>query len=358
MESTLIYPYCGEYIPMFHCCNHYAIDHVVSLRGTGYENKDAGEANLLSSQSIFVETDFEKCLASSDTLLITEEEKSEKVLAKAIEAMEFAGRQKKKVICAMELNDEVLAHVRSVCSDFLYLPEQACEYLDIESQGLKKINTPVVFVGGLFGDTEEFAVLCRLTEYFRKKNFRVSGIGCSTYCELLDLHTMPRFMQAGRSKTDNDRVIMFNHFLAQIEREEKPDIIFVQLPYGMMKFDDYTPNTFGIMAYIIAQSVCPDYFVCCSFYDRFPPEFWSAISTFIQGRFGFQLDCVHMTNLALFYPDILEEQKLSTYRIPLSKVNEVINDNMGDGNIPVVNALTDEGLCLLAKHIENSLLQE
>lgn len=40
MKKTLLYPYSGEYLPLFSCGSEYDVRCAVALLGTGYEGKD------------------------------------------------------------------------------------------------------------------------------------------------------------------------------------------------------------------------------------------------------------------------------------------------------------------------------
>ena len=351
MRNTLLFPYYGEYIPMFALGNDYVISEVVTLAGSGFEGKDVGSAIMLPEQGMTVGTDFDTALGKCDVLLITESGDEEVICEHIKDAVRKAVYAQKEIVSARVLPQELIEEITVSNLPFTYLPEHSNVILEPDTNSLQELGVPVIAVGGLFGFADEFEVLTSLVKAFRDKGLRVSGVGCSNYCPLFDLHTLPDFMLP-KHLDDDDRVLMFNYYLAQIEKEERPDLIFVQLPKGMIKYSDEIPNSFGVLPFIISQSVNVDIFICCSIFDGFPIKFWTSISKFIENRFGFKIDCVHMSTTSIFQPETNEDKKISTFKVPLSVVSQAL---FPDGDIPVVNALTEEGLNKIVSYIENTL---
>ena len=94
---------------------------------------------------------------------------------------------------------------------------------------------------------------------FRERGYRASGVLDRCYAGLFSLHPMPSFLKEGAEETD--KIYRFNAYLKQLEQSERPDVLFVQLPGGMLKYNDQIPNDFGVYGYLISQAVQPDCFV-------------------------------------------------------------------------------------------------
>lgn len=171
----------------------------------------------------------------------------------------------------------------------------------------------------------------------------------------MGLHTYPEYLIHGGT-TDNDRIIRFNLFLSQLEHREKPDVLLIQLPGGLLRFNDAILNGFGIVPYFIAQAASCDYFICCSINDCFNQAFWKSISDDFKYRYGHEIDCVHLSNVSVSMMESMETKHLEYYRTPPEKICLDEQRAQNSRDIPVDDLLDEPAFARLMDDISGKCM--
>lgn len=304
-KRILVYPFDIEFSPVLRHSEmmpEYSIEALVSPAGWGMNGKDAAIADGGDRLNININADFDGLLPMCDTVLFTEAEHHldfEKfILPKVIKAAE----QGKDILNLRELGEERKKKLKSLCKKYS-VSFRSCEDLkDIEvnneADGLKlqKIYTPVIFVAGVYERTQKFEIQLSLRDAFSSLGYSVSQIGSRNYCELLGFHSFPDFMY-DPFLTEEKKILSFNRYLKEIEIIEKPDVLIVGVPGGVMRLNDSFTGRFGITAYEVSQAVTPDVSILSTFYEDYKPEYFEKLSTSIKYKLGFDISCYNLSNV-------------------------------------------------------------
>lgn len=325
----------------------YAVAALVAPRGWSMEGRDGGAFDGREPLGLTVGSDLEGALASCDALLVPPGEHGASLRQKTLQAMERAAVLGKDILCALELSPEELGALRALCTrsgaDLRYDAggfEQETAGSPSGSRALNGLDTPVVYVGELLAGLHAEDILLSLVRAFRERGYRASGVLDRCYAGLFSLHPMPSFLKEGAEETD--KIYRFNAYLKQLEQSERPDVLFVQLPGGMLKYNDQIPNDFGVYGYLISQAVQPDCFVLSVPYGQGDPAFYAGLSDCFAKRFGFEIDCAVMSTLEM---DALESAGRGKTVFHCQDIEAVkrLTRGMNASETPVYPGLCGEG---------------
>ncbi len=353
IKNVAIYPFSAESIPVvnyLHKLNPtYKISVLISPNGLGLIGKDASVADNREPMGITVQGNIINVLDQFDVLLITDGNETDDMHKNSYEYMMLAIENKKDIICALTLSDGKLETIQSKCNQFGVNFQYCIDRLET-SLGFQKLqsqlrslytpSTPIIFVGGLIDNANNYEVLLSMATKLKNQGYKVSAVCEKRECKLYKFHTQPFFLKS-KEYSEVEKITKYNQFINYIEQSENPDVILIQIPGGMMKYNNILTNDFGIYAYLISQALQPDYFICCTMYGSFPSEFSSKISDDFSCKFGFEINCIHMSNKMLDYQESLQRKKLCFLQYSHNKVNNAVDACNYEDNIPVFNLLNE-----------------
>ena len=150
---------------------------------------------------------------------------------------------------------------------------------------IRTIPVPVVFVLGTGPHTNKLEVQTALGKYFREQGYSVSQVASRNLGNFLDCHTVPEslFSQAATTK---DRIILLNRYFHKIYLRDKPEVMIIGLPGGIMPVNPIRFDELGEKAYLISQAVTPDAAVLCTYTFEFNQEYVKEMQAICQYRLG------------------------------------------------------------------------
>lgn len=333
-NKVLVYPYDLEFCAVIRhkeLLKDYEVAALVSPRGWGMTGKDAATADNGDELGIMVSNDFEGNLDLCDTVLFCESVRAlefESVLMpKILKALEH----KKNIIMTIPLDREKYDLVSQKCAesgvDFKCFgvarePENF-EEIPTQSEIMYDMGTPVIFVLGMGERTNKFEVQLSLRDNIEKMGYKVSQVGTRQYCELLGFHSIPSFMYS-KKISETNKIVLFNHFIKSIEMEEKPDLIIIGIPGGVMAYTNKLTNRFGVLAYEICQAVTPDSAVLACHYDEPSNDFFINLKESIRYKLGCIINCFSIANTIFDWNNSKDWSKISY----LSVTSKFVDENM------------------------------
>lgn len=336
----------------------YIVDSVVAPTGLGLEGRDIAAIENRDELGYTVTSNLKDSIRSSDTVLILSKDKYDPLYDYAVKAIEEAVRQRKDIICLLNLDKETMNRYKEICYkkniDFHYIFEDKLPRVSYEdiSEPLYHPYAPVIFIGELAENVQGYEVFCNLVKLCQDKSLRVSAIGLERANGLFGFHTIDLSDIKGEL---SNRVYRINKYIRNIEEHENPSIIIIKLPKPMMKFDEDVRYDFGLSAYLISQSVPASFFIACSPYGFFSEKFWKPMSDSFQAKFGYEIDAVHISNKLVDNTDEMDKNRLSFIHIPTCKVQEDI-EKISDEYPFLLGNLTDlKHMDRVVGEIEDSL---
>ena len=308
--KAMIFPYNAEstplvkYAPML---ENFEIKALVSLKGWAMGGQDAGAADGGDPLGISVSDDFEQALDGVDAVIVSDigvmyhsfdnKHLEKTVLDKVLRAIE-AGKTIALLLRLTEDNRNILREAAER-NHVLFLDYSLPSPVVPESvpSSLHRIGVPVVFVAGIHECTDKFYAQLGLRDYFLKNGYRTVSIGSRSYCELLGFHSFPDFMLGNNFYSNKQKILLFNQYIFDIQNTQKPDLIVLGIPGGVMPLDPTYTSDFGTLAYMVSNAVCPDYTVLCTFYENLVDDaaFFDGLSELTSKRFGYPINAVNMS---------------------------------------------------------------
>lgn len=363
-ERVLIYPYDYEVTPVIRHCElvqDYEITRLISPEGWGLFGKDAGIADGGYPLGITVESDFESNLSHWDTVWLTESTKYldyEKHVVPKINSSIKAG---KNIITTAHFQEEIFNEIRDKCNargTVLRSFPSPEEDIELKSNSLYKINTPIILITGIAERTNKFELQLSIRDYFLEKGYRVSQVGSRNYCELFGFHSMPDFMYAGTlNRSEVTKIFLFNQYIKMIEVTEKPDVIIIGIPGGTMAYNEHHTNRFGILAFEIAQAIRPDAVVYSILYEKYTADYFEKIANFAEYRFGFDIDLFNLTNQRLDLVESDSVQRLVYMTVDSKFIDKQKHEFSKEIRWPVCNVLNQEDSKIISMRLEEILLE-
>jgi peptide maturation system protein (TIGR04066 family) len=335
MYKSAVYPYDSSFTPVLRhrtTLQNIEIVAVISPKGWGYCGKDASFADEGAKIGINV-TDFTNIKwYDFDSLLLVNSDNEldfdKFILPKVIEC----AINKKTILLARDITEDEKNKISSVCSEyntkFEDLSKMRVAFSDpLFSENLKDLNTPVVLVCGTSKNTSKFEIQLAIREELINRGYQVSQIGSRPYCEMLGFHSWPKFMQ-GKDYSENEKIILMNHFVKCIELKDNPEIILIGLPGGIFSTDKNSTDEFGMTAQELTQALLPDYCIISMAYNKYKEEYFDVLKTGVKGRYDVEIDLYNLSNIYMDIQEYKNTGKISYLKLPESIINrEVRNFN-------------------------------
>lgn len=360
--KTMIYPFDIESVPLVRhnaLINDFNITEIISPNGWGLNKKDAGYIDGGKSIGMIIDNDFDKGLEKCDTVLFTEPSNKIDVNNVLYPKIIKAAKKSKNIICTLELEKEMTEKINDICSEnrkmFKNFTNKFKEVVHPENEEIYNIDVPVIFVTGVSERTNKLEIQIVLREYIKKMGYKVSQVGTRNNCELMGFHSFPKFMY-NNLLTESEKIVLFNYYIKTILIEEKPDVIIIGLPGGIISFNNKFTNRFGVLAYEISQAVKPDVTVLGIPYVEIPNEHLYNISICSKYRFGFDIDCYSISNSFLNVSSSQLMNKLQYTTVGYDAV-EKRKKIYSSSKIPVYNILNEDDAKKMSELLINKLQQ-
>ena len=268
----------------------------------------------------------------------------------------------KSIICSALFDEININEMKKAAAmkelSFVYTPQpyiiKERDFIQrVEASKIKEISTPVIFVAGISERTEKYYIQLALRHKFKSKGYSVAQIGTKNYCDIFGFHPFPAFMFSSEL-SELSKIILFNHYVKKIELTEKPDVIIIGIPGGIMPLDTEFNNRFGITAYEISQAVSPDAVIMSVLYENLPQEYFEEINLTAKYRFGFEIDCFNISNTKFDWAESQSERKPCYLSVDKSFVNRK-KAELNFQNKPVYSILDSSDTEKLTDFIINRL---
>lgn len=285
-KKALLFPYDISLLHMITSRDlmvEYEIVSVVSLKSWGYCGEDAG-AKVGVSTGMSVSEDFEKEIKKADTLIIadTNIELKCELIDTYIEKAKNMGK--------LILDERRSAHNSSNAGNELLCRTPERE----EIPQIRDICKPIIMIVGTGENTGKFDVQLYAREVFLSQGYKVTQIGSKSCCALWGFHGFPDFMTGNLSGAE--KIIRFNHYVNAIANSEDSDIVIIGVPGGVVPISSKMLDDFGLMNYMVANAVKPDYVILNTSYVDYNEQYIETIVNSIKYRLNYEVDSIFLSN--------------------------------------------------------------
>ncbi|WP_159081902.1 TIGR04066 family peptide maturation system protein [Paenibacillus sp. CAA11] len=298
-ERLMIFPVDGEYLPFLKYSDLLERKSSVACyapKGWFYVNKTISvyDKRTLTVKDISECTDF----SEFDTVWIVNSNGEIDFSSTILPIIEQAAKEKKTIRITRALTAEEYYECSQLCKTYGTLIEsQEREPASPDyTPTILRIQTPIVFVFGMFEHTEKLDTILYLHQGIGQAGYKVKTILTrKNETDLDELISFPNFMQA-KQYSVTDKIFLFNHFIRRLELEEKPDIMIIGLPGEMMPLDERHNGNFGVFPYIISNAVHCDYAVMKLFHNFYDQSFADQLQEIAKYKFEIDINAFAVSN--------------------------------------------------------------
>lgn len=303
MGKKLLYPYSKKFSAFIDYFRKQGDEIILAApRSWIGEGKDAGVMDNREEVGITVTNQFEEGLAECDDIFFLESANRENIEEVIYRKIELALKEKKKVNCIFKLDLNHQNKFASIAEEegavFHYLEVQ--EEKNFLSQyerctQLENIDTPVIFVSKILNELNSSFVGYLLKEYFEENQYQPLFISQNRNALMIENATVfPEFFS---SLSDlDDKIWHFNYYIKYLEMLKKPDVIIIELPDAICRYDQTYTNGCGTAAFMISQAVSPDFMLVCMPFGNLDKGYYEHTSSICQYRFSSKVTGYAMLN--------------------------------------------------------------
>lgn len=326
MEKILIYPYSKGYEPYVKnqdIMGKYLVEALVSPRGWGYEGDIITDGHR---REYVVSAEFSEKLRDCTCVWFVADGRLEMPKELLNEKVLEAVKHGKKIIYT-RYADKYYEEMRSLIpsKQYIELRIKHEETASLFSDRAYEIETPVITVVGMGQDTDKLAVQLTLRRKLMERGYKVRVISSRCDGDWDGVYEMPEFVFTN-SCSESEKIIKLNHYVKQIEINDKPDVFIIGVPGAILPLDGIDHNEFGILAYEISFAVPCDTAVLCMAYNSQFEGNYKKLAADMENRFGFFVAGIHIAAIVADVQGFYEEIKLSNVSIDQKVVDKKVSE--------------------------------
>lgn len=221
------------------------------------------------------------------------------------------------------------------------------------SERLFDMEVPVVTIMGLGEMCNKFNVEIEVRKHFVERGYKVSQIGSEEYSKLFGMHCIPDFIYRKDMDLQN-KVIEFNHYVKELLKIEKPDLLIMGVPGGMFKYNNRILDDLGASAYVMTNAVKSDIGIVSVYDNEYNEEYIKALAQCCRYRFD---SIIHYFNIANIRVMENEENKskLDYLLLKSQYVSSHISNEPFVGEYKIFNILNESDAREVGVEIEREL---
>ncbi|MDF2611512.1 MAG: hypothetical protein K0R92_2986 [Lachnospiraceae bacterium] len=356
-----IYPFCSEILPVVKTFeklqDKFVIKRLISPNGFGLTGLDAGYVCNHPDVGFVVTNEFNYEGAEWETLILVEpimiKEEVDYLFDVIAKQAVLNGKHVIFISASEKVNDKI-----NDLSDLYFEKIEIRSYINSinnysnEEQKFHDIEVPVVLVGGLLEEADNFEVLLKLVEKSKLENVNALVFSKHPTGELLGFHNMNHIWNCSKY-SEAQKIMEINHYINRVVEKERPEVIFLEAPDAVLRYNEYALNGFGIRTYMLCQAVTPDRFVCCVPFELAFGNFLNEISIGFEKTLGVSITSVHASNILIDAQDLMQKRDISILHCNLKFVREQIQKERDHSQIPIYNVVID-GVDELFKDLSES----
>lgn len=246
--------------------------------------------------------------------------------------------------------------IAKCCADFpsqitvLSADAYSCYHHSFAETKFEPLRIPVLMIGSLIKQSDPLEVLISLKLEFLKHNRHISCLTTSNMGLLAGMHSYTHIVNNRDAYSEEDKIILLNQLARNIIRKERPELLLVEAPDAVMKYNDVAPNGFGIQTYMISLALQPNLFVCCVPMDLTDQNFIAAISKDFSHRYSCAISAVQVSNSLIDSMSIAQNEGLSSVHADMDMVCNAIHSATQNQIFPIFDVVS-QGAQGMYEHI-------
>lgn len=220
----------------------------------------------------------------------------------------------------MILENSELAQIKAMGKRVFFMKDK---YFDKDIEKDHKLNSmldvscPIVLVMGINDMCQQTRLFWEICSAMRKKQYHVMGITSFLNDELSGCVEMPESLF--EKKTLKEKILGFNRFIYDISKKERPDLILIDVPGGIMNMSSLDGTCSGEYALTITAAVDADSAILSIPAHQISNELLVQLKNICRYRYTVNLIGVAMSSVAVMQE--LSENRTEYFSLPPEFVN-------------------------------------
>lgn len=325
MEKVLIYPFDRKTIPLvkhFHLIEGMELTTLVAPRGW----RPLQTTFYVGDKEIKIEYDFEKALENCTLIWLVDSEQKISTTELIYPQVKKAIEQNKKILCTKNLEQKELGEFFNIVpiENRYSLNEREKDILAYSLEFFD-IDTPIIFICGMFCDLEKFEIQLTFREEFLKQKLKLLQIGSRKCSEVFGFYSLPDYLY-NNDVSERDKILMFNQYLKRKEIEEKPDVIIIGIPGDVLPYSRKVVGNFGTIMNHITQTIIPDCVIfSMPYYSNL--EVTPILSRQMWKKYNFGIDYFFMCNKMIESSESTLSNKMIYLTVDEEEVQKRVSEN-------------------------------
>lgn len=248
----------------------------------------------------------------------------------------------KKVIGCQILSEEerqiFIKVAKENCTEFIYTISES-DYQK-RTRSHENIEIPIVVIAGIVNRCMVVDIVNNLSNLLMKDGYRVAFISPEPTFGLTKGKSFPSFMNSSQY-TEIEKIDNFYNYIIDLQNNDKPDVIVIGLPYGILSVNDEIFEDYGVCAYEVFNAIKADLVVVSLECKKYSFEFENQIQNLMKYRYNTHIDCFCVSNIALnsdSLVDYKDNQRLEYNYYTLEKLKtQIKSSNMHSRMFAVID---------------------
>lgn len=186
---------------------------------------------------------------------------------------------------------------------------------------LRQINTPVIYICGLYEGVGKFELQLMILKELRRRKISAVQIGTREAALEFGIYNIPLYM-TNKAIVDKKKVLMLNEYLKELEENEKPELIVMGIPGEL-----YSPSLkyvagCGFLALDCFYATQPDILIVALPFENYSQNDLVQMSESIERKFGTKVDVFVRTNKRFLIEETELQEKSSYLTIDNKELNQ------------------------------------
>ena len=353
MKNAAIFPFTGTALPVVRHFENlqstYRVSQVISWKGAGLGGKDA--AYIYNHPMVGVPAvDIPDALDTSWDMLLVDCSEAENPNS-SMDRLEFfqkslAAGKEITFIADEYQEDKYPSELQKIYPNQVKIitasSSTSYDFGNIELYS--PVSVPTLMIGGLIDRSDTLEIVLALKEEFLADKRTVSCIVGSNLGLLVGAHSYQHIFE-NTFLSEERKILQLNQLAQNIIRAERPDLMLVEAPDAVVKYNTIIPNGFGIRTYMAVQAINPDLFICSVPCDLAFSAFLDSASEGINHKYGFPISAVHASNAMVDSAELVHEHKPVPVHADMKVVARLMESNT-KGTLHVYDTISQGAGCL------------
>lgn len=341
MKKLVVFPFTYEYRELVMYSTYLKEYELIACVTLNQVDSQCITKELDKDTEVIITDDFEQVIDKCDAVLCLYDKS---IILSQNEYLQRINR-------AIELNKEIL--ISKGCRKYLKADSPlGVTFIDGEEEDrdivmaessyyLKNIDIPSIGIMGLGEYCNKFCTELEVGEYFRKLGYKVLQFGSKDYIGLYGGKALPGFL-FDEVVPVTMRILKWNQYLFDICNTEKPDLIVIGMPGGIMPLNNKILNDFGEIPFILSNGIRMDVGILCSFfYEKVDKKYFNKYENYCKYKLNCEVGFINMSNTSCRFNLDSQESTLEYLHYENEIPNKTVITGTGEKVQRVYNILDD-----------------